>query len=560
MWERSRRVAKALIDRGLRRGDRVILMVYSGEDFAACFFGVLIAGGICVPAEPPFFLHKVQTFVDRFSKVVESSGSRFVIAAKGARLVAEGLAAKVACVESVLSPKELIKSPDLVSDSAITNLSDEVAFLQYTSGSTGDPKGIAISHRAVLSNVHAIGDALGAQKNEVTVSWLPLFHDMGLIGCLLTSMYWGTPLVLITPQHFVKSPDVWLKAISKYKGTVSPAPNFAYRLCSKLPEEKLDGVDLSSWRSAMNGAEAVCSKTISEFESRFAARGFRGESTLPVYGLAESTLAVSFPPQDRLAPVVAFDSQALGASMLVEVDNRSSVEHITEMVSVGTPLKDLEIKILKSDGSVAEAGEVGELFIKGGAVMEGVWLDQGVSKQSLIDGWLATGDLAGIHRGEIFIVGRVKDLIIQSGRNIYPEDIEGAIREVSAVRKGGVVVFSAPDEDSGTSDERIVALVEVDNGAEVEDLAGVIAQSVQSITGSTLDEIVLVPPRTVSKTSSGKVRRGDNRERYISGELGGSGRGLWNIGSTVAPLVLGSLWVRGRTRVRQFFSNDEVEK
>jgi acyl-CoA synthetase (AMP-forming)/AMP-acid ligase II len=529
-------------------------MIYSGEDFAACFFGVLIAGGVCVPAEPPFFLHKVEAFVERFSKVVESSGSRFVVAANGARLVAEGLSRKVTSVQSVVSPSELMSSEQLIDDSDIHSSPSEIAFLQYTSGSTGEPKGIAISHRCVISNVHAIGDALGARPDEVTVSWLPLFHDMGLIGCLLTAMYWGTPLVMITPQHFVKRPEIWLQAITKYRGTVSPAPNFAYRLCSKLPDESVNGIDLSSWRSAMNGAEAVCSKTIEEFENRFRSMGFREEATLPVYGLAESTLAVSFPPQGRRAPVVMFDTDSLGRGHLVEVDEQTEGQLVTQMVSVGMPVMGLEVKVVMPNGISAAAGEIGELFIRGGSVMEGVWLDQAVSQSNMFEGWLPTGDLAGIHRDEIFIVGRQKDLIIQSGRNIYPEDIEGAIREVSSIRKGGVVVFSAPSSEGGDSDERIVAIVEVDKRGDSKDLAAEIAQSVQSKTGSTLDDIVLVPPKTVCKTSSGKVRRGENRERYISGELNQSSSSLWKIGTTVTPLVLDSLWSRGRTRVRQFFS------
>jgi acyl-CoA synthetase (AMP-forming)/AMP-acid ligase II len=557
LWHRSKVVAQSLIDGGMKRGDRVMIMVYSGEDFAACFFGVLIAGGVCVPAEPPFFLHKVDAFVERFSKVVESSGSRFVIAASGARLVAEGLAHRVACVESVLSPKELMSSGTMILDSKIESKPNDIAFLQYTSGSTGEPKGIAISHRCVMANVHAIGDSLGARQDEVTVSWLPLFHDMGLIGCLLTAMYWGTPLVLITPQHFVKRPEVWLQAISKYKGTVSPAPNFAYRLCSKLSDDRLQDIDLSSWRSAMNGAEAVCSKTIKQFEDRFGSMGFRQESTLPVYGLAESTLAVSFPPQGRSAPVLTFDTLSLGKGLLVEAAENMASQRVTRMVSVGMPVMGLEVRVVSNTGLLVDCGVVGELQVRGDSVMEGSWQQQGVSRSRLIDGWLPTGDLAGIYDGEIYIVGREKDLIIQGGRNIYPEDIEAAIREVSTVRKGGVVVFSSPRDEHGESVEEIVAIVEVDKGGELRGLADEIAQSVQSKTGSTLDDIVLVPPKTVLKTSSGKIQRGKNRQRYISGELNNSGKSFWKIGTTLTPLVLDSLWSRGRTRVRRFFTAAE---
>jgi acyl-CoA synthetase (AMP-forming)/AMP-acid ligase II len=249
-----------------------------------------------------------------------------------------------------------------------------------------------------------------------------------------------------------------------------------------------------------------------------------------------------------------FDTDSLAEGRMVEVREQAEGQLVTEMVSVGMPVMGLEVKIVVNGGVTGECGEIGELFVRGGSVMEGVWRDHEVSRSTLLEGWLPTGDLAGIHNGEIFIVGRQKDLIIQSGRNIYPEDIESAIREVPMVRKGGVVVFSVPSDEEGDIDEKIVALVEVKNGEAAKDLAAVIAMTVQSKTGSVLDDIVLVPYQTVCKTSSGKVRRGENRDRYISGLISQPGSSLWKLGATMAPLVLDSLWSRGRTRVRQFFT------
>jgi len=392
---------------------------------------------------------------------------------------------------------------------------DDLALLQFTSGSTGSQKGVMLTHANLLANLRAIGHGIRPRPDDVAVSWLPLYHDMGLIGLMLGSLYFGVPLVATSPIDFLRRPVRWIRMLSKHRATLTAGPNFAYSLVArKAREGDLEGVDLSRVRVALCGAEPIHPATIQIFTRRFERYGFRPEAFFPAYGLAENTLAVSFMPLGEPPRIERVDAD------LLEAEGRAERCHgegkVREVVSVGLPLPTVEVAVVDEAGTPLPEGHRGEVVVRGPSVMAGYFRNPEATAETLRDGWLHTGDLGFFLDGHLYVSGRRKDLVIKAGRNYFAEDLEAAAAQVEGVRPGGVCAFSVDRADRGT--EEVILVAEVRDGG-AGGLEDAIRRRVSEATGCRPDRVVLVPARTLPKTSSGKIQRFRARAWYLDGSL-----------------------------------------
>jgi acyl-CoA synthetase (AMP-forming)/AMP-acid ligase II len=525
LYAKGRAVAGALQAKGFRRGDRALLVMPTGADLIIAFFGVQLAGGIPVPSYPPAALEKTELALERLKHIAKHSGAKACLASASLIPLLGEVALSVKSIDHLRTVQSLLD--EKARPAKAHAVSSDPAFIQYTSGSTGNPKGVLLTHRNLAANVHAIGQALKIRRTDVTVSWLPLYHDMGLIGVLLFSVYWRLPLALMPPTAFLMRPVRWLQAISKYKGTLSPAPNFAYALCAKRirPRDR-EGLDLSTWRLALNGAEPVNLRTLRDFTEAFAPHGFKASALYPVYGLAESSLAVTFPDLhsgSRLKNAsvgdwvrhLVVDRTELAAGRVVERKGQGTMA----VVSVGRSVPGHEVLVVDDKGRPLKERSVGHVIARGPSVMKGYYADAEATAKVLRSGWLWTGDLGFFDAGELFITGRAKDLIIIRGKNFYAEDLERIAERIERVRPGGAVAFGVYDEERAADVSVMVCETKVEDAAQRQVLAGQVSEQVATQSGLVLDEVVLVPPGTVPKTSSGKRQRALTRQLYLEHEL-----------------------------------------
>ncbi len=521
----ARTLATGLQSRGLLPGQTVAIMLPTSRDYLFSFFGILLAGGIPVPIYPPLRPSQIEDHLRRHAGILANAEAVLMITVAEARQVARLLKAQVDTLRAVVTPEELMSSSGIYSE--LTPQSQDIAFLQYTSGSTGQPKGVILTHDNLLANIRAMGEAVQADSTDVFVSWLPLYHDMGLIGAWLGSLYYGMPLVLMSPLAFLIHPPRWLWTIHKHRGTLTAAPNFAYELClHKIEESDLEGLDLSSLRRAFNGAEPVSPNTLRHFTEHFAPYGFRTQALAPVYGLAEAAVGLAFPPLDR-GPLIDCIQREPFASSGRAIPASASDSNQLEFVACGQPLPGYQIRIVDVAGRELPERQEGRLEFRGPSATSG-YLRNADATQGLFDGeWLDSGDLAYIAEGDVYLTSRVKDLIIRGGRNIYPYEVEEAVGDVPGIRKGCVAVFGTPDPDSGT--ERLIVIAET-REVEPDKLESLQAQ-VYGVATDLLDmppdEAMLAPPHTVLKTSSGKIRRAAVRELYEQGRIGERPRAVW---------------------------------
>ncbi|MEX6502949.1 AMP-binding protein [Pseudomonas zhanjiangensis] len=518
-------VAAGLQRRGLRVGERVALMLPTGRDFLCGMFGIFLAGGVPVPIYPPMRLAQIEEHLQRQAGILGNAEAVVLITLEQARLFARLLKPQVPSLNAIVTVAELSANPaDLV---VPPRQAEDIAFLQYTSGSTGQPKGVIVSHANLLTNLRAMRQVLEVSAKDVFVSWLPMYHDMGLIGAWFGSLYVGFPLVLMSPLAFLARPASWLWAIHRYRGSISAAPNFAYELClSKVDAAALEGLDLSSWRLALNGAEPVNPDTLRRFAERFAAYGLAATALMPVYGLAEGTLGVAFPPLGRGPRVDRVRRDAFQRSGQA-LPAAPAADDVLRFVCSGRPLPGHQVRIV--DGSDVELPErtEGHLQFKGPSTTRGYFRNPQEGRRVRHGDWFDSLDLAYLADGELYISGRVKDLIIRGGRNIYPYDLEVAIGNLAGLRKGCVAVFGSSGADGAS--ERLVVLAETherDEGVR-QRLRETIARVALAVGGVQPDDIVLAAPHSVLKTSSGKIRRAASRELYQRGELGQAGRAVW---------------------------------
>jgi 1-acyl-sn-glycerol-3-phosphate acyltransferase len=437
--------------------------------------------------------------------------------------------------------------PAFISGSRIRKGSD-IALLQYTSGSTGDPKGVTLTHSNLLANMRVIAKGVGIGSDSVGISWLPLYHDMGLIGAWLTMLLYGIPVVVMSPLAFLTRPERWLQAVSKHKATLTAAPNFAFELCvRKIPEKALEGADLGSWRASLNGAEPVNPETLERFINRFSKYGFRREALLPVYGLAEASLAVTVPPLNRGPKVDRVEREAFareGRAVPAETDGENTIA----FVSAGLPIPGHEVVIVDKEGrKVAERTE-GFLWFRGPSATSGYYKNEEATAQLFAGGpaggveecpWVNSGDKAYQADGEIYITGRVKDIIIKGGRNLYPHEVEELASQTEGIRKGCVVAFGLKGEKTGTEKLVIVAESREEDRKKRAAIAAQINEQVTRGLGLPPDRVELIPPGSIPKTSSGKLRREETKQLYLAGTLAAAKPPAW---VQIARLGMGSYW------------------
>jgi acyl-CoA synthetase (AMP-forming)/AMP-acid ligase II len=521
--ERARAVAAALTDEGLM-GERAVLLYAPGLDFIAAFLACLHAGVIAVPAYPPD-LSRLDRTLPRLRAIVRDCSARAVLTSSFIAGVAEAL---------VPHAPELATARWIATDTvgarafeARDIAASDVAFLQYTSGSTGAPKGVKVTHGNLLDNSEAIRRVGKAGPHTVAVNWLPCYHDMGLIGAILQPLFTGFPSVLMPPMAFLRRPARWLQAITHFRGTDSAFPNFALDLCvRKVSDAELSGLDLASWNTAWNGAEPVRNASLERFARRFGPRGFRRGALLPVYGLAESTLIVAGERSDDTISVLAIQREALGRH-----ETRAALVGDHDAVSVvgcGRPIAGAEIAIVEPERRVRVGpGEVGEIWVRGPSIAAGYWGREEESAAAfdacLADGgegpFLRTGDLGFIDDGQLFITGRSKDLIVVRGANYYPQDIELAVEGSHPGVRAGSVAAVTLDSDEGEQLGLIVEVRDGMTGIEREEVVDHVREAVARAVSLSPRTVALVRTGVIPKTSSGKIQRYACRDGLARGTL-----------------------------------------
>ena len=517
------RIATGLAALGVEPGQCVAMMLPSGLDFFRCFFGILYAGAVPVPIYPPARPSQVEAHLRRQAGILSNCEAPVLITFERVHSLAQALTGLSPALRTLTTPAALLAAKPGI---PVRPAADDLALIQYTSGSTGAPKGVALSHRNLLSNIVAWGQAAELSSSDVCVSWLPLYHDMGLIGTWMGSLYHALPLVLMSPLDFLAHPERWLWAIHRHRGTVAAAPNFAYDLCVKrLADRDLDGLDLSSWRLAANGAEPVSPDTLDRFAQTFAKYGLRREILMPVYGLAECSVGLAVPPPGRGMRVDIVMRDAFTREQVARAPGEG--DEVLRFVSCGPPLPGHEVRVVGDKGENLPERHVGLLEFRGPSATRGYHRNPEANESLFDRGWLNSGDYAYVAEGEIYITGRAKDLIIRGGRNFYPYDLELAVGELDGVRKGCVAVFGVADAAHGGERLVVVAETTVQDAPE----RGRIEGQVMSVAADTLglppDDIVLVPPHAVLKTSSGKIRRSAVRDAYVAGRLGAATAPPW---------------------------------
>ncbi|MDF2694105.1 MAG: Non-ribosomal peptide synthase [Labilithrix sp.] len=527
----SARYGGALQALGLKKGDRVALICPANEDFVLCFFGAIRAGIIPVPIYPPLGLGQLQGYLDNTRHIVAKSGARALVTTSQIKRLLGTVQASAPSLEQVVAVEAIRESLETLKPVKLD--ADDIAFLQYTSGSTSRPKGVTLTHGNLMANVRCImQDGLQVTPEDRGISWLPLYHDMGLIGFVLSPVVHRIPVVFLPPLLFLKRPISWFQAFTRHKGTIAYAPNFAYALCVKrIRERDLENIDLSSWRVAGCGAEPIRPETLEAFAEKFSKVGFKPSALLPSYGMAESSLAISFSELGTGMKTISVDGETLwgeNTMKLVPEDDPRAVR----LVSCGPQFPAHEIAVFTPDDATSATplpeGSVGELRIKGPSVMKGYWEDVERTRESFAGDWLKTGDLGFVHDGHVYICGRSKEVIILNGRNYYPQDIEWEASRAEGVRKGNVIAFGARDNVERDRERVVVAFEcsDVPKNAEPRDLATekhAVAQAVRKLVqegmGLTLDDVVPLAPGVLPKTSSGKLQRAKTRELYEAGEL-----------------------------------------
>ncbi|MBI1980406.1 MAG: AMP-binding protein [Methylocystis sp.] len=522
LYHAARAAAGGLVERGVGLGDRVAIMLPTSRDFFVAFFAVLFCGAIPVPIYPPFRLAQIEDHLRRQAGILSNAEASVLITNAEIRVVGRLLYGLVSALQHIVMIPELSAAAPL--SAPLPAPPDATALIQYTSGSTGDPKGVVLTHANLLANIRAMGAVLKASSADRVVSWLPLYHDMGLIGCWLGSLYYGASALIMSPLSFLADPARWFWAIDSHKATISAAPNFAYELCLKAVDNaKISGLDLSSLRAIMNGAEPVSPTSVTRFAQRFAPYGFRPEMMTPVYGLAENAVGLAFPPPGRGPLIDRVDRKALDRDGIARIAD-PGVEGVVSLVACGRPLPHHEIRVVDDASRELPERQEGRIQFRGPSATRG-YFQNPEKTAALFDGdWLETGDRGYIAGGDVFITGRIKDLIKRAGRNIYPQELEEAVGALEGTRKGCVAAFPAIDARAGT--ERLIVLAEtrLTDEARREFLRKMIIEASQALLDLAPDEVVLVPPHTIPKTSSGKIRRSAARAMFETGRLRTKGK------------------------------------
>lgn len=548
LLETATSVAAGLVAAGLRRNETVAIMLPTCADFFYAFFGVMLAGGVAVPIYPPARPDKIEEFVRRQVAILRNAQVRFLIGFDRVRTVSQIMRLSIPSLVEATTVDALRAASAKLPAAGVEPA--DIALIQYTSGSTGDPKGVVLSQSNLMANIRGIGWAVQVRPTDVGVSWLPLYHDMGLIGSWLFCLYYAVPITILSPLAFLSRPERWLWALHDSRGTLCPAPNFAYEVCARrIPDEALEGLDLRAWRVAINAGEPVLPDTLARFAERFKPFGFRPESYVPCYGLAESSVALAFPPLNRRPVIDAIRRDLFEAEgrAVPAVPDGPGDPKVVRFVANGRPLPGHEIRLL--DDQNREVGErlQGRLLFRGPSRTAGYYGNSDATAAALAeDGWMDSGDLAYWAEGELFVTGRSKDLIIKAGRNIVPQEVEAAAADVPGVRRGCVAAFGTVDAGTGTERLVVVAETRATRHEELGKIEASIVQSVDAMLGIPPDKVVLVAPHTIPKTPAGKIRRNETRNLFLNGKLGADSRYPW---VQLVRLWVGNLGSWGRLKV-----------
>jgi fatty-acyl-CoA synthase len=513
---------------GVKPGEVVIIILQHGMDLVHAFWGAILQGS--VPAIMPFLTEKLSPEQYRRSltslfEITAPAGiitySTFVPEIRQALEAAKVKpdVGRVVLVSDDISPAQLVDFNEL---GGMERSPKELVLLQHSSGTTGLQKGVALSHQAVFNQLESYGEALQLNEKDVIVSWLPLYHDMGLIAGFILPVLSGLPLVLMSPFDWVRAPYRLLQAVSQYKGTLSWLPNFAYNFCAqKIRPRDLESVDLASWRAVINCSEPMYLKSHMAFQQRFEPYGLKSEALATCYAMAENVFAVTQGGIDSPVKVDYIHQRALFNERRAVPASKGELEGeaTLPMLSAGRPIRNTFIQIFSEDRQELPEREIGEIGIKSNCILNEYYHREDATSAAFHDGWYLTGDLGYVAEGEVFITGRKKDLIIVGGKNVYPQDLENLASEVKGVHPGRVAAFGVPNEDTGTEDVVILAEHEaeaVTNEVEAEEIANAVRRQVTQGSDIALRFVKIVPRGWLLKTSSGKVARSANRDKYLS--------------------------------------------
>ena len=507
-------MARRLIAAGVQPADRIALVAETGPEFAALFFGTVYAGAWPVPLPLPTSFGGRESYIEQLRVQLSSCDPRMLIyppelaemAAEAARLVGtEGVD------WSQLATRAAPDAPLPQADG------EAIAYLQYSSGSTRFPHGVAITHHALLSNLAAHSHGMEVDGTDRCISWLPWYHDMGLVGCFLSPVANQVSTDYLKTEDFARRPLAWLDMISRHDGTtLSYSPTFGYDICARRISSQIrpsERFDLSRWRVAGNGADMIRPDVMQAFVDAFAEAGFKASAFLPSYGLAEATLAVSImPPGEGIRVELVEETQLSGGDNLGDRPQR-----FRAIVNCGKPVRDMKIEVREEDGTPLPEGAIGKVWCSGPSVMVGYFRDEAATDACLADGWLDTGDMGYMSGGYIYIVGRAKDMIIVNGRNHWPQDIEWAVEQLPGFKAGDIAAFAITTPSGEETPAVLVQCRSLDD-SERQRLREEIRERVRSVTGMNC-VIELIPPRTLPRTSSGKLSRAKARNLYLNGDI-----------------------------------------
>ncbi len=516
LCDRAERRAGDLHARGLKKGDRLAIVVPEPDEFVLSFLGAVMGGIVPVPIYPQLSFKNVESYHDTVTHIANASGASMILTTATTKPYLEPVLPRAAALRGLVTVDELAGDHGTV-DVAVDP--EDLAFLQFTSGSTSRPKGVVVTHRNLAWNsesfmIHGLKKDSSFDKG---VSWLPLFHDMGLIGFVIGPLFTNIPVVFMPTASFVRNPRIWLDKIHQHRGTITYAPNFAYALVSKRVKEKdVASLDLSCLRRTGCGAEPIQSKTLREFAAKLAPAKFDPKSFLPSYGMAEATLAITFVPAGSGVRSDTVEKAGLEQGAARPAPEGAPAQ---DLVNCGHAFPEHEIAIVDEQGQRLADRQVGQIIARGPSVSKGYYLEPELTAEAFKAGpdghtWLFTGDLGYLVAGEVFICGRLKDMIIVRGRNFYPSDLEWVVSELPGVRRGNVVAFSSDVE----GDEQLIIAAE-GMSSEAEALKGAIAQRIVADFALTPHEVLVVPQGTLPRTSSGKPQRRKTRQMYLDGTL-----------------------------------------
>lgn len=515
MEREAERRASLLAELDLPKGARIALVLPDPYDFVLSFLGAVFGGYVPVPVYPRASFKNADGYIDTLAHIITASGSRAVLAASGNLEVVEKLREREIAQPVLANVAELFdesrEAPAYIEPEIA---SDDLCFLQFTSGSTSKPKGVMVTHANLIANTTAFLGPHGVNRRDedLALSWLPLFHDMGLIGFVLGPLICNLNVYLMPTEIFARAPKLWLETISSKKATITYAPNFAYQLAIKrMKPHDVERLDLSHLRVAGSGAEPIRAATLLHFSDHFAPAGFKQEAFLPSYGMAESTLAITFHDLGNKLKIERVSAKAMREGRAVPAEEG---EEALELVGCGRPFPGHDLRIVNERGEDVDERVVGEVLTRGPSVTSGYFENEEATREAFLDGYLRTGDLAYIADGAIFICGRAKDLIIVRGENHYPQDIEWLVGDLEGVRRGNVIAFSTVINDV----EELVVAAEAASG-DAEALRKSIPAAIVQEFGLRPHHVAIVPIGSLPKTSSGKVQRQKARLLYEDGDL-----------------------------------------